>query len=37
MREWLSSLASDRFPEIAVALALGYALSSFVEISWAFP
>lgn len=26
MRDWLSSLASDRLPEIAVALALGYGL-----------
>jgi hypothetical protein len=24
MRDWLSSLASDRVPEVAVALALGY-------------
>lgn len=31
MREWLSALASDRVPEIAVGLALGYATVRLAE------
>jgi hypothetical protein len=31
MRDWLSSLTSDRVPEIAIALALGYALVTLAE------
>jgi large-conductance mechanosensitive channel len=31
MRDWLSSLSSDRVPEVAVALALGYAFVTLVD------